>query len=98
MKSAFPTNSAMVGNTFETVMGHFRELDGEGVVVAGVSQFENICDEVAFKDGGGNFTFRVKTVYTEGMLGYTSLKTERAFVSEQTQLGEYPAYDQCFGH
>lgn len=67
----------------ETVMGHFRRLDGEGVVVAGVSPFENICDAVAFKDPGGNFTFSVKTEYTEDILDNTVLKTERAFVSER---------------
>lgn len=79
----FPNEFGKGQEYCETVMGHFQKMNGEGVVIAGVSPFKNICSAVAFKDDSGNFTFSVKTEYTEGMLGYTSLKTEQAFVSER---------------
>lgn len=85
----FPNEFGAGQEYCETVMGHFRRMDAEGVIVAGVSPFENICDAVAFKDDCGNFTLSVKTEYTEGMLEYTSLKTERAFVSEQMTVNTF---------
>ena len=70
-------------------VGCFRYLDGKGLLLSGISPFENVCAAVVAKDQSGSFTFRVKTEYTEGMLACTKLVTERAYFSESTTLGSF---------
>jgi len=66
----------------ETAAGLYGRLDAEGLVVAGVAPFRNICQATSRKDSDGRLTFGVKTEYTKGMLDYTGLKTERAYVNQ----------------
>lgn len=82
----FPHEFAVDTEYCETAMGLYKTLDKNGLIVAGIAPFKNICKAVINKDESGNFTFSVKTEYTEGMLDYTELKTERAYINEDTTI------------
>lgn len=73
----------------ETAMGCYKSLDQNGLIVAGIAPFQNICKAVCKKDGAGKFTFSVKTEYTEGMLRSTELVTERAYLNENVTIARF---------
>ena len=70
-------------------VGHYAALDGKGLILSGISPFENICAAVAVKDREGRFTFSFKTEYTQSMLKYTRLKTERAYINESVTMEDF---------
>ena len=82
----FPSEFGVDEEYCETAMGVYKTLDKNGLIVAGVAPFKNICKAVCQKDESGNFTFSVKTEYTESMLDYTELVTERAYINEDTTI------------
>ena len=89
----FPHEFAADTEYCQNVMGHFRHLNEEGLIVVGVSPFQNVCSAVAQKDAEGNFVFCVKTEFTDSDARRTCLKTERAYYNESTTIDAlYSAY------
>jgi len=87
----FPCEFAADTEYAETAMGLYSYLDEAGFIVSGIAPFKNICKAVIKKDEKGSFTYSVKTEYTEGMLTYTSVKTERAYFNESVTIADFYA-------
>ncbi|MBQ8340951.1 MAG: alpha-galactosidase [Clostridia bacterium] len=72
----------------ESCVGHFADLAGEGLLVAGVAPHQSTYASVVYKNADGGFEFRARTTFTEALSKECRLCAERVFLC-RTDLNRF---------
>lgn len=76
----------------ESCVGHFGDLAGDGLLLAGVAPHRNTYASVAYKSTDGSFEFRARTTFTEALSMESRLSAERVFLCRSDLNNFFDAY------